>query len=616
MCGIIGYLGRHGAKAIVLDGLRHLEYRGYDSAGIALWDGNDFSIVRSVGHLDALVEKIAGLELAGNIGLGHTRWATHGAVTESNAHPHCSSDGRIVLVHNGVLENFSSIAAFLADRGYHSKTETDSEVLANLIAYHCAKEPEQPSQSRFLEGVRKALLHVRGTYGIVVLSRDFPEEMVGARSSSPLILGIGDGEFFFSSDVAGFASRTRDAVFLNDGELVHVRGNDFSICTLSRELVAAARQAVEWEEAQVEKNGYPHFMLKEIYEQPRALENAMRGHFSADGSSTHFGGLQMSPRELRQVDRIVFCACGSARCACLAAEYAIERFARIPVEVEYASEFRYRNAPLDRNTLVIAVSQSGETLDTLAAMREAKRKGFRVLAITNGVGSSIAREADGGIYQHAGPEIGVASTKSFTSQLCIGAMLALYLGRLRDLSCEDGAEMVDALRQLPQLAEETLRLDGAIRSLAARYARCRDMLFLGRQSMFPIALEGALKLKEISYVHAEGYAAAEMKHGPIALISPDCPAFFLACDGQMLEKTQSNLQEVRARGARTVAVVCATGESTGPIADDVLTVPRSHPATQPILAAVVVQLFAYHMGILRGCNVDRPRNLAKSVTVE
>ncbi|MDR2668085.1 MAG: glutamine--fructose-6-phosphate transaminase (isomerizing) [Puniceicoccales bacterium] len=616
MCGIIGYLGNRAAKDILLDGLRHLEYRGYDSAGIATWELDGFAVVRSVGRLDSLVEKLGAMELRGTSGIGHTRWATHGRVSEENAHPHRSCDGKVVIVHNGVVENFLALAAFLKEKGYFSSSETDSEVLANLIAYHCAKEVDQRGHSAFLEGVRKALLHVRGAYGIAVMHGDFPGEMVGARNSSPLVLGVGDGEFFFASDTAGFASHAKDAVFLNDGELVHLRGGDFSICTLSREKVEAARRAVEWHEALVEKNGYEHFMLKEIFEQPIALENAMRGHFSVDGSNTHFGGLQMSPMELRQVDRIIFCACGSARCACLAAEYLIERIARVPVEVEYASEFRYRNAPLDRNTLVIAVSQSGETIDTLAAMREARRKGFRVLAITNGVGSSIAREADGGIYQHAGPEIGVAATKSFTSQLCIAAMVAIYLGRLRDLSCEDGVEMVDALRQVPKNVEEILRLDGEIRSIAEEYANYENMLFLGRQSMFPLAIEGALKLKEISYVHAEGYAAAEMKHGPIALIGENCPAFFLACDGRMLEKIQSNIQEVRARGARTIAVISENCSAAASMVDRAIVIPQTHFIAQPILAAIPMQLFAYHMGVLRGCDVDRPRNLAKSVTVE
>jgi glucosamine--fructose-6-phosphate aminotransferase (isomerizing) len=616
MCGIVGYLGKNGAKDILLEGLRRLEYRGYDSAGIAVWENSKIVISRSVGPLDALIEKTTAELLVGTAGIGHTRWATHGDVTEKNAHPHRSSDGKIVLVHNGVIENFSAIGKFLSEKGFSLSSETDSEVLANLIAYHYAKEPERENCNRFLESVRRALLHVRGTYGIVVLCADCPQEMVGARNSSPLVLGIGNGEYFLASDVAGFISRTRDAIFLNDHELVHIRGDDFSILTLNRERIAAVRQAVDWDLSAVELNGYRHFMLKEIFEQPKSLANAMRGRFFADGSTAHFGGLQMSPRELRHIDRIILCGCGSAWCACLAAEYLIEKFARIPVEVEYASEFRYRNAPMERNTLVLIISQSGETLDTLAALREAQRKGFRVLAITNGVGSSIAREADGGIYQHAGPEIGVASTKSFTSQLCIAALLALHLGRLRDLSYEEGTAIAEALRRLPQQVQETLKLSDSIRSVAERYRNCRDMLFLGRQAMFPIALEGALKLKEVSYVHAEGYAAAEMKHGPIALISPDCPAFFLACDGLTLEKTISNIHEVRARGARTIAVVPGGGTFPETTADDIIAVPEAHPAVQPILAAIPVQLFAYHMGVLRGCNVDRPRNLAKSVTVE
>ncbi|MDR1436053.1 MAG: glutamine--fructose-6-phosphate transaminase (isomerizing) [Puniceicoccales bacterium] len=612
----MGYLGRRQAKGILLEGLRHLEYRGYDSTGIATWEGTDFSVVRAVGHLDALIEKIGDLEICGTAGIGHTRWATHGAITEGNAHPHRSCDGKVVIVHNGVVENFLQIGTFLGAQNYRSSSETDSEVLANLIAYHCAKEDGAGGHSAFLEGVRRALLHVRGAYGIVAMHVDFPGEMVGARNSSPLILGIGDGEFFFSSDTAGFASHAKDAIFLNDGEMAHLVGGDFSICTLSRERVEAARRAVEWREALVEKNGYAHFMLKEIYEQPTTLRNAMRGRFSPDGSGTHFGGLQMSTRELLQIDRIVFCACGSARFACAIGEYLIERIARIPVEVEYASEFRYRNAPLDKNTLVVAVSQSGETIDTLSALLEAKRKGFRVMAITNGVGSSIAREADGGIYQHAGPEIGVAATKTFTSQVCLMAMLAIHLGRLRDLSCEDGTEMVDALQRLPSLVEEALELDDAVRSVAEKYAHCDHMFFLGRQSMFPVAMEGALKLKEVAYVHADGYAAAEMKHGPIALIGKDCPAFFLACDGRMLEKIQSNVQEVRARGARIVVAVCGDDRGVSSVADDVLILPRSHDITQALISTIAVQLFAYHMGVLRGCNVDCPRNLAKSVTVE
>ncbi|MDR2030447.1 MAG: glutamine--fructose-6-phosphate transaminase (isomerizing) [Puniceicoccales bacterium] len=616
MCGIIGYAGKHGAKDILLDGLKRLEYRGYDSAGVALFEGNELRTIRAVGTLDALVRKVGPLDLKGTVGIGHTRWATHGGITEDNAHPHRSSDGKISLVHNGVVENFAAIRTFLLSQGYQFSSETDSEVLANLIAYHYQRDGKSRGKNRFLESVRRALLHVQGTYGIAALCLERPQEMVGARNSSPLVLGIGDGECYLSSDAGGFAARTKDVVFLSDGELVWTNGAEFSLTNLGQERLVAKRQELNWDPIAGERNGYSHFMLKEIFEQPQALENAMRGRFSSDGSTAHFGGLAMTPRELRQVERIVLCACGTAYYACLTAEYFIETMARIPVEVEYASEFRYRNAPMDRHTLVLVVSQSGETLDTLEAMREARRKGFRVLAITNGIGSSIAREADGGIYQHAGPEIGVAATKSFTSQLCILAMLALYLGRLRDMSFDEGVQIVEVLKAIPAQAMEVLLQNEAILHIAERHSRCRDMLFLGRQALFPIALEGALKLKEVSYVHAEGHAAAEMKHGPIALITPDCPAFFLACDDFILGKTVSNIHEIRARGGTIIAVVTRGSNIPNEIVDDPIWIPRAHAVAKPILATIPLQLFACHMGILRGCDVDKPRNLAKSVTVE
>jgi glucosamine--fructose-6-phosphate aminotransferase (isomerizing) len=615
MCGIMGYLGNGGAKNILLDGLKRLEYRGYDSAGIAIWGADGCHCVRSVGPLTALAEKMAPMEWDGGLGIGHTRWATHGGISESNAHPQRSSDEKIFLVHNGVIENHGPIRTFLEGKGYAFSSETDTEVLANLIAYHYAKQCPG-NQGRFLESVRKALLHIEGAYGIATFCTDCPWEMVGARNSSPLVLGIGLGEFFLSSDVAGFAARTRDVVFLNDCELVHICGENFQLITQNRGTIEAKRQWVDWNLAEAELNGFDHFMIKEIFEQPEALANAMRGRFSADGSTAHLGGLKMTPQELRHVDRIILCACGTAWCACLAAEYLIEKFARIPVKVEYASEFRYRNSPMERNTLVMVISQSGETLDTLAAMREAQRKGFRVLAITNTIGSTIAREADGGVYQHAGPEVGVASTKAFTSQLCIIALLALYLGRMRDLSFESGQAIVQALRGVPPLVEKILEQNAAIREMAKKYATYGDMLYLGRQAMFPIALEGALKLKEISYVHAEGYAAAEMKHGPIALVSPQCPAFFLAYDDSTLAKTLSNMHEIRARGAKIIAVLGEESRIPADLADDIILLPTAHPIVRPILGAIPVQLFAYHMGILRGCDVDRPRNLAKSVTVE
>lgn len=616
MCGIIGYVGRRCAREILVEALKRLEYRGYDSAGIGIQDGSGLRLVRSVGHLEALLSKLAHLDLSGTVGIGHTRWATHGAVTETNAHPQTSCDGKIALVHNGVIENFQTIRDFLLARGYSFASETDTEVLANLIAYHYAKERDGDGKGRFYESVRRALLHVRGTYGLVVLCSDCPDEMVGARNSSPLILGVGRDEFFLCSDVNGFAARTRDVVFLKDGELVQIRGGGFSIGTLGNENIEASPQAIEWQSQEMELGNYSSYMLKEIFEQPQALENAMRGRFSEDGSTAHFGGLQMTARELRQIDRIIFCGCGTAWHACLVGEYLIERFARIPVEVEYASEFRYRNAPLERNTLVIVVSQSGETIDTLAALKEAQRKGFRVLSVTNVVGSTIAREADGGIYQHSGPEIGVASTKAFTGQLCILSLLALYLARLRDMAHETGREIVRAMRHLPDQVSAILDQNDLLQRIAERYSHYGHMLFLGRQGLFPIALEGALKLKEISYVHAEGYPSAEMKHGPIALVSADCPAFILSCEAQIFEKTLANVHELKARGARIIAMATEDENFPPDLADDLIRIPATHPLLQPILATIPLQLFAHHMGRLRNCDVDKPRNLAKSVTVE
>ena len=530
----------------MLDGLKRLEYRGYDSSGIAVWTEDGIKQTKRTGRVVEL-ETALGDDLGGTLGISHTRWATHGDVSEANAHPHTSSDGKIALVHNGVIENYVGMKKFLTEKGYSFQSQTDTEALCNLIAYHYAKEPEATDKNSFLEAVRKSLRHVEGTYGIAVLCTDCPGELIGARKGSPLILGIGEGENILASDANALTHCTRNVVYLDDNEVVHLTDNDFSITTVSSKSVEAVIHEVDWDTSEAELGNYDHFMQKEIFEQPNSLNNGMRGRFSDDGSTAVFGGLNLNSQELRQVDRILFLACGTAWHSCLVAEYLIERFARIPVEVEYASEFRYRNAPLDKNTLVIAISQSGETIDTLGALREAKRKGYRTLAINNSVGSTIARESDGGIYQHAGPEIGVASTKAFTSQIMICAMLALYLGRLRDLSYGDGIEIVKALKKVPEQVEEILKQNDKIAGIAKKYAKYEDCLFLGRQLMFPIALEGALKLKEISYIHAEGYPAAEMKHGPIALICEECPSVFLATSGEIFQKSLANLQEVKAR---------------------------------------------------------------------
>ncbi len=616
MCGIVGYVGRDRAESVMLDGLKRLEYRGYDSAGVTILSQNSFKQVKRTGKVVELEKALNKNPLSGSLGVSHTRWATHGDVTEKNAHPHTSSDGKISLVHNGVIENYINLKKFLIEKKYTFQSQTDSEALVNLIAYHYEKEAVVKGKNRFLEAVRKSLRHVEGTYGIAAICVDYPDELIGARKGSPLIVGLGKNENLLASDVNAITHCTQKVIYLNDNEVVHLLKDDFSISTVANKDVEAIIQTVDWDTSDAELGDYDHFMQKEIFEQPTALENGMRGRFSDDGSTAVFGGLNMTPQELRQVDRILFIACGTAWHACLVAEYLIERYARIPVEVEYASEFRYRNAPLDKNTLVFAISQSGETIDTLAALREAKRKGYKTLAINNGVGSTIARESDGGIYQHAGPEIGVASTKAFTSQIMIAAMVALYFGRLRDLSFGDGVDIVKALKELPQQVEQVLEQTDKIAAIAKRYANYEDCLFLGRQVMFPIALEGALKLKEISYIHAEGYPAAEMKHGPIALISEDCPSVFLAISGEIFSKSLANVQEVKARKGKVICIAAEDCEVPEGLVDDLIVVPTTHEIVMPIIMSIPVQLLSYYVALERGCDVDKPRNLAKSVTVE
>ncbi len=616
MCGIVGYVGSQKASTILLEGLKRLEYRGYDSAGLAVQQNGRLELARKVGRVENLVKEAVKHRFTGTTGICHTRWATHGGVTEANAHPHLSSDGKIALVHNGVIENYSAVKKFLAGKGYTFQSETDTEVLSNLISYHYAKEPAAADQSRFLESVRKALRHVEGTYGIAVLCLDCTSEIVAARKGSPLILGVGDNEYILASDVSALVSRTQNVVYLKDGEVVHVTAKQFSISTLDQEDVSPVVDKVTWTIDAAELNGYEHFMEKEIFEQPAALENSMRGRFSEDGSTSKFGGLNLGPVDFRQIDRFGFLGCGTAWHSCLVAEHLIERFARVPVEVDYASEFRYRNAPLSGNPLFFVMSQSGETIDTLGALREAQRKGYKVLAINNTVGSTIAREADGGIYQHVGPEIGVASTKAFTSQLLIGAMLALHVARMRDMSFADGVEFVAALKKAPDLVRNALKQAAHIKTIAKRFAKYDDMLFLGRLSLFPIALEGALKLKEISYIHAEGYPAAEMKHGPIALISEKCPSVFFAPKGEIFNKVVSSMQEVKARKGPVIAIVTEGSELPAGLADEIITIPDCHEAVLPIVATIPVQLLSYYIACERGCDVDKPRNLAKSVTVE
>lgn len=615
MCGITGYVGNKNAVPILLEGLLKLEYRGYDSAGIALLKNGVMRVCKKKGRVGTLAEEVGRMKFSANTGISHTRWATHGGVTDANAHPHVSSDGNFALVHNGIIENYEGIKNFLSTKGYSFSSQTDSEALVNLIAYHYAHRTEDDAENRFMEAVRKALLHVEGTYGIAVLCRFNDGEIVAARKGSPLLIGVGRNERLVSSDVLGFAGRASNVIYLEDNQIASVTADNCDIVTIGNKPVSYTVGEIDWKLESAELGDCRHFMQKEIMEQPTVLENAIRGRISDDNSTAVLNGLNMTPTQMRQIDRILFCACGTAWHACLVAEYLIEKYARIPVEVEYASEFRYRNAPLDKNTLVFVISQSGETIDTLEALRESKRKGFKTLAITNSVGSTISRESDGGLYQYAGKEVGVASTKAFTSQIAICLLIALYIGRMRDLSFSDGRAIVDAIKSLPAVVAQVLKLAPRIEKIAKKYAKFSDFLFVGRLSEFPVALEGALKLKEISYIHAEGYPAAEMKHGPIALVSPECPSVVFATSDEILSKVVSNAQEIKARKGPIIAVTDRLEAFEG-IADDIVAVPKVHDCIKTVVATIPIQLLAYYIALERGCDVDKPRNLAKAVTVE
>ena len=615
MCGITGYVGSKNAVPILLEGLLKLEYRGYDSAGIALLKNGILRVCKKKGRVGTLAEEVRKMNFSANTGISHTRWATHGGVTDANAHPHVSSDGNFALVHNGIIENYESIKNFLSTKGYTFSSQTDSEVLVNLIAYHYSQRTDENTENRFMEAVRKALLHVEGTYGIAVLCRFNDGEIVAARKGSPLLIGVGKNERLVSSDVLGFAGRASNVIYLEDNQIALVTADSCDIVTTCNKPINYTVSEIDWNLESADLGNCKHYMQKEIMEQPAVLENAIRGRISDDGSTAVLNGLNMTPADMRQIDRILFCACGTAWHACLVAEYLIEKYARIPVEVEYASEFRYRNAPLDKNTLVFVISQSGETIDTLQALRESKRKGFKTLAITNSVGSTISRESDGGLYQYAGKEVGVASTKAFTSQIAICLLIALYIGRMRDLSFYEGRLIVDAIKSLPPLAAKVLKLAPAIEKITRKYAHFSDFLFIGRLSEFPVALEGALKLKEISYIHAEGYPAAEMKHGPIALVSPECPTVVLATSDEILPKVVSNAQEIKARKGPIIAITNRPEAFEG-IADDIIPIPQAHDCVKAIIATIPIQLLAYYIAVQRGCDVDKPRNLAKAVTVE
>ncbi|HNX00185.1 MAG TPA: glutamine--fructose-6-phosphate transaminase (isomerizing) [Candidatus Cloacimonadota bacterium] len=611
MCGIVAYVGKRNALPVVIERLKRLEYRGYDSAGIALLHENQVRVFKCKGKITELERSLPEPTLlTGQIAIGHTRWATHGEPTEVNAHPHIDCTGKLAIVHNGIIENYKPIKEKLVSLGHTFTSETDTEVLVHLI------EEFQKSIPSLEEAIREALKLVEGTYGIAVISTDHPDRIVAARKGSPLIVGVGNEEYFICSDVSAVIIHTKKVIYLQDGEIVTLDHEGFEITTLENEAVKPNISVVDWDVSALEKGEFKHFMLKEIFEQPYSVENAFRGRLIDNLAVSKLGGLQMRPDELRKVKRIQLIACGTSWHACLIGKYIIESLARIPVEVEYASEYRYRNPIIPDDTLVIVISQSGETADTLAAMREAQAKGVRVLGITNVVGSTIARESDGGVYIHAGAEIGVASTKAFTSQVTILYLLAVMLGRMKHVSPTDGLMYIDELRKIPQKIEKILSMSDEIRQIASSIMNSTNALYLGRGVNYPVALEGALKLKEISYIHAEGYPAAEMKHGPIALIDENMPIICIAPQDLLYDKIYSNMQEVKARNGRLIAIATEGDSQLRQISEHIICVPETISPLQPLLFVIPLQLLAYHVADLRGLDVDQPRNLAKSVTVE
>jgi len=608
MCGIVGYVGSQDSVPILLEGLRRLEYRGYDSAGVAILNGQGLIVQKAAGKIAVLEGLLNGSKPRGTLGIAHTRWATHGEPTTVNAHPHVDCKGNIAVAHNGIIENYVTLRQKLEEEGHRFTTDTDTETIAHLI--------EKYFEGNLERAVAAALRHVTGTYGIAVIARDDPGKIVGARHGSPLVVGICDSEYVLASDVSAIIRHTNQVVYLDDEEMVVLTPQGIHTTTIREETVSKRVETVDWDLEKIEKAGYAHFMLKEIFEQPQSLRNTLRGRLLAEEGTSRLGGLNMSPAELRAITRVVITACGTSWHAGMIGEYLIEELARIPVEVEYASEFRYRNPILEPGTVVIVVSQSGETADTLAAMREAKRRGARVLGVCNVVGSTIARESGGGVYIHAGPEIGVASTKAFTSQVAALALLTLYLGRLGELSPELGAELTRELESIPDKIERILAGADKVKAIARAYARHNNFLYLGRGYNFPVALEGALKLKEISYIHAEGYPAAEMKHGPIALIDENMPVVFICTQDSAYEKVLNNMEEVRARRGKIIAIASEGDEHVATKADHVLYIPRVLGPLTPLLSVVPLQLLAYYIAVERKCDVDQPRNLAKSVTVE
>ncbi len=609
MCGIVGYIGSRPAPALLIEGLKRLEYRGYDSAGISTLNGNGLETRRAVGKISMLESLVGRSPVHGTIGIAHTRWATHGVPNESNAHPHHDCTGTVSVVHNGIIENYGVLRTMLERQGHTFVSDTDTEVLAHLIEAALDGTPLE-------DAVIDALNLVEGAYGIAVLSSRDPDKIVCARKGSPLLLGLGDGEYFVASDVAAILQYTRQVVYLDDGEMGVVTRNGYTVLDLNARRISKGVSRIDWSLDEIEKGGFDHFMLKEIFEQPQTIENTMRGRIVREEGFTKLGGLNLSREELIGFDQIIITACGTSWHSGLIGEMYFEDLARVRTEVEYASEFRYRNPIVTDNSLCIVISQSGETADTLAAMREAKRRGAKTLGLVNVVGSTMAREDDGGIYLHAGPEIGVASTKAFTSQVIALALLTLKLGRLRNMSVVRGREITDAMLALPAQLQSILDRAKEIETIAEQFKDASNFLYLGRGYNFPAALEGALKLKEISYIHAEGYPAAEMKHGPIALIDAKMPVVFIAPHDSVFEKVVSNIQEVKARGGQVICITSQDEPSLAGKIDFEIRVPQTVDMLYPILTVVPLQLLAYYIAVKRGLDVDQPRNLAKSVTVE
>ncbi len=610
MCGIVGYIGNKNSVPIIIGGLKRLEYRGYDSAGVGILAGDKCKVVKAVGKVAKLEQALESESIEANVGIGHTRWATHGAPTEENAHPHFNEDGTICVIHNGIIENYSVLKKELQSKGYKFRSETDTEVLVHLI------DNFMKNGSSLLKAVRKALIEVEGTFGLAVLSSKEPDKIIAARRGSPLVLGIGNNENFLASDVTALITHTSQIVYLDDDEVVEVYKDKFNAKTIHDEEIQKEVHEVTIALDEISKGGYPHFMLKEIMEQPESITNSMRGRLIYEEGTARLGGLRKTVERLSDAKRIIISACGTSWHAGLVGEYMLEQYVGIPVEVEYASEFRYRNPIITKDDAMIFISQSGETADTLAAMREAKRRGALVLGVCNVVGSSIARESDAGVYIHAGPEIGVASTKAFTSQLVVLSLITLLLARRKSLSEQDGKKIIEELQSIPGKVEQILKLNNQIEEIAENFVDAKNFLYLGRGYNFPVALEGALKLKEISYIHAEGYPAAEMKHGPIALIDKNMPTVFLAPRDSVYDKILSNIEEVKAREGKIITISTEDDEKLESLSDYVIKIPGTIRMLMPILNVIPLQLLAYHIAVKKGLDVDQPRNLAKSVTVE